>query len=231
MQQRIFSAIEILEVNCGTGEDACYLSALDCKVMATDASIGMIRLCLDKQQLVLGNNVPVFRQASINELDSVIGDKKFDLIFSNFSGLNCLNHDELRETAAKFHSFLKPEGKMIFVVFGTNCLWEKLYLLLKGRIKEMNRRNWEKPVYVQLMKSGMQVYYYSPGEIRKIFDNFFRVVNIKPVGLFIPPTYMDPFFMRRTFLFRILEFADRLTGSLSFVSDMADHYIIELKKI
>lgn len=231
MQKRIFPMIEILEVNCGTGEDACYLSGLNCRVTATDASAGMINQCLRKNQIASGSNFPVFRQASINELDSVIGEKKFDLIFSNFSGLNCISQEELRETAAKFHIILKPEGRLIFVVFGTKCLWEKLYFLLKGKRKEMNRRNMKKSVYVQLRNSLIQIYYYSPDEIRKLFSDFFRIVNMKPVGFFIPPTYLNKFFMHRKILFRMLSLADRLTGSFSILSDRADHYIIELRKV
>lgn len=231
LQRRIFPSIEILEVNCGTGEDAYYLSELGCRITATDASAGMIRQCMDKRQTFPGHIVPVFKQASINELGSVIGEKKFDLIFSNFSGLNCLDQDELCETVAKFHSFLKPDGSMIFVVFGTKCLWEKLYFLLKGRKEEMNRRSRNRPVYAQLLKSGIQIHYYSPVEIQELFGNYFKVAKIKPVGLFIPPTYLDRFFEHRKFFFWILKCADRLAEPFSFLADLADHYIIELKKV
>jgi len=230
LRRRIFPGIEILEVNCGTGEDAIYLSGLDCRVTATDASAGMILQCLSKVQIISSTDVPVFKQAAINELDTLIGGKKFDLIFSNFSGLNCLNREEMRDAAERFHSFLKPGGRLIFVVFGTKCLCEKLYFLVKGRRKEMNRRSSKNPVYVPLVNSGIQIYYYSPAEVRKYFGGFFRITRTRPVGLFIPPTYLDPFLMRRKIFFRILSFADRLAGLFSFFSNLADHYLIEFRK-
>lgn len=95
----------------------------------------------------------------------------------------------------------------------------------------MNRRSRNRPVYAQLMKSGIQIYYYSPAEIQKLFDDYFKVPKIKPVGLFIPPTYLDRFFVHRKIIFWILKFADRVAGSFSFLSDLADHYIIEFRKV
>jgi len=231
LQRSVFPGMEVLEVNCGTGEDAFYLSGLECKVTATDASSGMIMQCLKKQKPEVGAFAPVFIQASINELDTVLGEKKFDLVFSNFSGLNCLDHNELQKTAALFHSFLRPDRKMIFVVFGTKCVWEKFYFFLKGKNNEINRRNRNGPVFIEFMNSGMQIFYYSPAEIRKHFEKYFKCIDIKPVGLVIPPTYLERFFEHRKILFKILTFAERLTEKFSLLSNLADHYLIEFRKV
>ena len=231
LQRRIFPMMEILEINCGTGVDAVHLAGLDCRVTATDASDGMIRKCLEKNQTVPVSNIPDFIHASINKLDTVIYGRKFDLIFSNFSGLNCISQEEMRVAAAKFNLYLKKDGKLIFVVFGTKCLWEKLYFLLKGRLREMNRRKAKKSAPVQSENTGIKIYYYSPGEIKKLFGNFFKVDDIRPVGLFIPPTYLNRFFMHRKIFLNILIFIEGLVGHFSFMSDRADHYIIEFSKL
>jgi ubiquinone/menaquinone biosynthesis C-methylase UbiE len=230
LKPRIFRSIEILDVGCGTGEDARYLSGHGCRVTATDASAAMIRKCLGKNLSLSGSGDAVFRQSSVAELDAVIAGREFDLIFSNFSVLNCLDPAGLQEAAAKFYSFLKPEGKMIFVLFGTRCLWERIYFLMKGRRKEMNRRESGKHVFAGVLNLGMQIHYYSPGELRKIFGNLFVAIKIKPVGFFLPPSYMEKFFIRRKIFLGILEFTERLCGSFSFLSDFADHYIIEFRK-
>jgi ubiquinone/menaquinone biosynthesis C-methylase UbiE len=230
LSQRVVPGTEILEVNCGTGEDAFFLSENNCRVTATDASAGMIRQCLEKSQAFHYSQNPVFRQAAINELDSVVEGKKFNLIFSNFSGLNCINPEELKEAAAKFYTYLEHGGRLIVVVFGTNCLWEKLYFMLKGKRKMINRRKRKEPVYVKLVNSGIDVYYYSPAELRKLLGDYFKIVRKRPVGLFIPPAYLDRFFTHHKVLFRLLHIKERLTGSFSFLSDLADHYIIQFTK-
>lgn len=229
LKERVFPGMEILEVNCGTGEDAFYLSGLGCRVTATDASQKMIELCNEKIPTHTGLLSPEFRKAAIGELDPGTDHKRFDLIFSNFSGLNCLNPQELKEAAIKFNDYLNQSGRMIFVVFSTKCLWERYYFLVKGKRKEMGRRN-TKEVSVKLMDSGMSIHYYSPKEIRRLFNDLFRVAAIRPVGLFIPPTYLDHFFERRKILFRILALADKIAGSVSILSNLADHYLIEFRK-
>jgi ubiquinone/menaquinone biosynthesis C-methylase UbiE len=231
LQKRVFPDIEILEVNCGTGEDAFFLSGINCKVTATDESDEMIIRCQGKSQALKGDNNPVFRQGSINDLEVVTSEGKYDLIFSNFSGLNCIDPEELKKSGAKFHSLLKPDGRMILVVFGTKCLWEKFYFLLKGRRNEINRRSSKSPVSVQLLKSGIKIYYYSPGELRKLFESFFKVTRTKPIGLFIPPSYLNSFFMHKRIIFKILTLAERLASSFSFPADFSDHYLIEFRKL
>lgn len=231
LRGRIFRGMEILEVNCGSGEDAIFLSELGCRVTATDASQKMIEVCHTKIQSYPGPLSPDFKQAAIGNLDSVTGGKMYDLIFSDFSGLNCLNPAELKDSAVTFNACLKPGGRLIIVVFSTKCLWERIYFLMKGKRKEMSRRMTKEPVSVKMMGAGMDIYYFSPKEIRELFNGFFRVTTVKPVGLFIPPTYLDGFFEGRKNLFRMLAFADKLAGSFSFLSNLADHYLIEFRKV
>lgn len=230
LKSRIAPGMEIFEVNCGTGEDALFMADSGCSVTATDASEEMIRQCLSKSTAAGGKNNPVFITAGISEVVPVSGGKKYDLIFSNFSGLNCIDESELTEAARHFNEILKPGGHLIFILFGTNCTWEKFYFFLKGKRKEMNRRKSRGPVHVKLMDSGIDVFYYSPKEISRLFKNYFDAVTTRPVGFFLPPTYLEHFFNRKKRLFRLLAFADRMTGSLSFLSNRADHYIIEMKK-
>lgn len=230
LKQRIIHGSEILEINCGTGEDAYYLTTLGCSVFATDASKGMIQIAEGKRENISDDGSPVFKQASIQDLDLVVGTKKFDLIFSNFSGLNCLTETELIQSAGRFHSFLKPNGRMIFILFGTNCFWEKFYFFLKQKKRELHRRSMNKSMDVQLLNSQMPVYYYKPAVLRDMYSTFFKLEALRPVGLFIPPTYLEPFFHQKKVLFRILKSADKLFESFAFLSNQADHYIIEFRR-
>jgi len=230
LKRRMIPGHEILEVNCGTGTDAFYLSRLGCRVTATDASGEMIRQCRSKNGMGQGSQSPVFLRASIQELDEVIQGRQFDVIFSDFSGLNCVDPEELQEASARFHSFLKRGGRMVFVVFGTKCLWERFYFRIKGNPSGMRRRKRGTPVNAQVLSSGIGVWYYSPADLKNHFGGHFQVLQTRPAGLFLPPTYLEHFFRGKKLLFRVLSVADRLAGGFSAFSDRADHYIIEFRK-
>src|SRR6478735_8640393 len=69
----------ILEINCGTGEDAIWLAKQNYKVTATDISEKMIAISKSKESL---ENLE-FKQMDINCLNEHFGGKNFDLIFSD----------------------------------------------------------------------------------------------------------------------------------------------------
>src|SRR5689334_12511699 len=77
--------LRILEINCGTGDDANWLASMGHQVIATDGSIEMIKQAKKKSS----TTHPVhFFHCSFLDLLSNLPHEKFDLIFSNFSGLN-----------------------------------------------------------------------------------------------------------------------------------------------
>src|SRR5271157_853516 len=98
LRKRISPGMDVLEINCGTGEDALFLSKSGCSVLATDASAAMIDQCLNKIQNDTLYPVPEFHHASFSELVPLVGEHKFDLVFSDFSGLNCLEAEALKIT-------------------------------------------------------------------------------------------------------------------------------------
>ncbi len=229
--RQINPGMKILEIGCGTGEDAFFLAAKGCRVIATDASSAMIELCMKKAAERNVESVPEFHQLAFNRLDSLRKDKNFDLVFSNFSGLNCLENQDLKSSSMILHKLLKPGGSICLVLFGKNCLWEKLYMLFKGRFYDINRRINKQMVSVQISDSGIPVYYYSPKELRKLLKDDFKFITVKPVGMFLPPTYLDPLFRNKKFLLHILGIMERIISNISLLSNLADHYYIEFRRL
>ncbi len=93
LSKQLKSIHNILEINCGTGEDAIWLSKQNFKVTATDISTKMIEEA--KNKATLGNLN--FEIADINLIATSFPNDNFDLIFSNFGGLNCLSKTELQD--------------------------------------------------------------------------------------------------------------------------------------
>ena len=80
---------KLLELNSGTGSDAVYFAQKGILVHSTDISDGMIEQIRKKvNNYNLAHKIS-FEQCSYTELNK-IKNNKFDFIFSNFGGLNCL---------------------------------------------------------------------------------------------------------------------------------------------
>ncbi|MBK9732060.1 MAG: class I SAM-dependent methyltransferase [Chitinophagaceae bacterium] len=223
------TSLRILELNCGTGEDAIWLAGQGHNVMATDISGMMISMAEEKiKRRSLGDRIQT-KQVSFNELKNVFKPESFDLVFSDFGGLNCIPEDELIDLMNVAGSLLKTGGKFIAVIMGRKCIWEQMYFLWKGKPNKASRRNKRHSITASLGKDAQPTWYYSPSEIQMIAAKKFKINKLKPVGIAIPPSYLNPFFTKKKTL---LSFLNNLESIFSFsiFSNYADHFYISLRK-
>lgn len=217
---------EVLELNCGTGEDALWFVKNGFKITATDISNEMVQVAKQK----LGNNHAAVLQADIAEIGEKLYNKKFDLIFSDFGGLNCLNANALKEMDSVFSRLLKPGGRLIFVVMSRNCKWEQWYFKRKNEPGKAFRRRSAEGSEAVIFDKKFSTWYYSPAEIASFFEEHFSVNKFKPVGITLPPSYLDNYFRKHPLRLRLLNVLEKGLGGLSSLSDHADHFIIDLVK-
>ncbi len=217
--------LSVLELNCGTGEDAIYFSELGHDVEATDISKGMIEVAKEKSY---PENLK-FSVQDITLINEQSFDKKFDLIFSNFGGLNCLSKDQLKSFFETAKDLLNSNGKIVIIIMPRYCLWERLYFTLKGNFKKAKRRKAKDSVIANVVGSEIKTWYYNPEEILSLTEEEYSKENIKPIGLVIPPSYLENSFLTKRLFLSILKRIDKvITGS--FWAKYADHFLIELKK-
>lgn len=220
-------SLDILEINCGTGEDALWLASQGHKVVATDGSPAMIERA---QQKLLANNgnEPLFTVCTFEELAETFHDKKFDLVLSNFAGLNCISSASLQELLKNIHSLVRQGGHVAAVIFGKYCIWESLFYLSKFKPAIAGRRWNAKPSTVQFGPSStQQVHYYSARAFTA--SGLFQLVHKKPVGLLVPPTYLETWAQKQKALVKRLYKIENKIG-FSWMSHFADHTYILLKK-
>src|SRR4029453_10976804 len=80
----------ILELGCGTGEDAVHLARTGHRVYAVDASAEMIRLARAKAEAAGVAGSIQFQVLPVESLDSLPQAARFDGVFSNFGVINCV---------------------------------------------------------------------------------------------------------------------------------------------
>ncbi len=214
--------LKILEINCGTGDDALWLANRGHQVIATDQSAAMIAQAKQKVSALQ----PEFLACSFDELKERFNDQRFDLIFSNFAGLNCASPEELGELS----ELLNFGGHLAVVIFGKYCVWETGYYLMKGRMQDAFRRRTNKEVSVKLNGTTSQsIHYYS---IRR-FTNFLKhlkKIEVRPVGLFIPPSYLEGAMKKNPRFFRLMLKLEESLGDFPRLSSLADHTYLLYKK-
>ncbi len=219
------SKLNILELNCGTGEDARYLAEKGHRVLATDISSEMIKVAKEKHQ----NTSIRFQEKDITKITSETFSEKFDLIFSNFGGLNCLSKSELESFLKISESLLKPNGMLALVIMPKNCLWERFYFTLKGEFRKAKRRNTNDVVLANVDGVNVPTWYYNPKEVVSLASNRHKTLAIKPIGLKIPPSYLESFFSNKKGLLKMLIWAEKLYP-YKIWAKYSDHYLIIIQK-
>lgn len=220
--------LNILELNCGTGEDALWLAKLGHRVFATDISQKMIEIARKKKSQNDKLDIK-FGILDLKEIENYGFKEKFDLVFSNFGGLNCLDQKQLISLGTKLNKITASEGKFISVIMSNNCLFESLYYTLRGKWNEVFRR--KKNHSVLLSKGVYQsTYYYTPQKYFSFYSTQFHKRSLKPIGLFLPPSYLNKFFFKNKTVLKILLYLDQKIFTNQFFAGFADHFYLELAK-
>src|SRR6476620_3299872 len=192
----------ILELNSGTGEDAIWFAQQGHQVHATDISSGMQEVLIDKvKEAELTSNIS-YEQCSYTQLEQLKQQGPYDLIFSNFAGLNCTG--ELDKVLQSLPSLLNPGGMVTLVVLPPFCLWETL-LALKGDFKTAFRRTFSrKGVTAHLEGKYFTCWYYRPSYIINHVKGKMELLGIEGLCTIVPPSYLERFPHKRPRLFRRL---------------------------
>jgi len=215
----------ILEINCGTGEDALWLANQDYWVTATDQSEKMITVAQTKGH---SENL-IFKKVAIEELSDQFTTCSFDCVFSNFGGLNCLSKTVVGTFFKNASALVPKNGVLFLVIMPKNTLWETFYFLTKGNLKEAFRR-FKGPAIANVDGEKVTTYYYNPKEIVTLASPYFKLKQIHPIGFFVPPSYLEPFFKNKPkWISKLNQLEAKITNS-RFLAQYADHYIITFEK-
>jgi ubiquinone/menaquinone biosynthesis C-methylase UbiE len=220
------NSLNILELNCGTGEDAIWFAKKGHKVWATDISKKMVEITrLKVEQFNLSDKI-IVEQLDINEINKANFPNRFDLVLSNFGGLNCLTDNKLTVLSQRLKNLLTSTGRFVAVVMPNFCMTESLYFLSKFKFKEVFRR--KKMQTVNVGNALINTYYYNSKSFYGYFKNEFDLNKTVSVGLTIPPSYLNNFFAKKVNTLNFLNETENLFGNNIFSASISDHYLTDL---
>ena len=223
-------SMEVLELNCGTGIDAVHMAKAGHRVLATDISKEMLKIARDTARQHGVEDRIEHQPLAFHELGQRGWRDRFHLVFSDFGGLNCIDPGDLAALRDPIADALVAKGRFIAVLMPDRCLSESAYFLLRGRWGDAFRRGRHDPVWAGLSGSGVHTWYHAPRVLSRAFEQRFRLVNIRPIGLFVPPSHLEPRFRDSPRTIQRLARWDERLGRWRRLARYADHYLIDLER-
>jgi SAM-dependent methyltransferase len=221
---RFQPGMHVLEMNCGTGEDALWLAHCGVRVTATDISPAMLAVAENKRGLSPDAQFVRFRGLAWEDLQA-FSDGPFDGALSNFGGLNCVA--DLRGAAHALASQLRSGATALLCVMGPVVPWEWVWFLAQGKPAAAFRR---------LQRGGVQwseirVRYPSIAETRRAFAPEFRLRRQSAIGALLPPPYTEKWLARFPRALCALGGIERRFETVWPLPLLADHYLLELERV
>lgn len=219
----------VLELNCGTGEDAVWLADRKVRVLATDGSSAMLEAAGRKAASRGMSGMIEFLQLDFAKPAAGWPEFEFDGALSDFGGLNCVLN--LRPLSRLLARTVKPGGHLILVLMGRWCACEILWYLLHLQPRTAFRRQARGGIAARVGSGNIRVWYPSVGAVRRVFDPEFKLRRIQGLGVFLPPSYLQEAVTRRKRLYHLLRRLESATAARRIFNRFGDHILFDFERI
>jgi ubiquinone/menaquinone biosynthesis C-methylase UbiE len=217
----------VLDIGCGTGEEAVIMARQGIKVLAIDPSEDLLKYANKKiREKDLGDVIET-RQMGAEKLSELIedfGEEAFDGAYASFGVVNCI--PDLDKFLTLLRKLLKSSAPFVCSVMNKKNLWEISAHLLMLRPKAAFRRFTPQNVNIKGIENRQfDVVCYDKNELMAIFKEYFDVTNVNGYPL-LPPPYLDPLFKKLpNYLKKAVE---RDKGAMD---NYGDHFFVTMEKL
>ena len=201
----------LLEVGGGTGDDAAWLLGHGRSVLITDAGPAMTQVASAKLARFPDARVETVQAEGMEAFAARLateGVGKFDGVYSNFAGLNCVT--DLSPFARGLASLVRPRGQALLVIFGTFSPGEMITECLRGRPQNALRRLKKGDVPARLSGQHFTVRYHRRADLARAMAPWFSLVETRAIGLFVPPSAAEPWISNYPRLIGLFEALDKI---------------------
>ncbi|MGD2146015.1 MAG: class I SAM-dependent methyltransferase [Anaerolineae bacterium] len=198
----------LLEIGCGTGEEAVALAEACRHVLATDISPNMAALTARRSRDAGLTNRVTALCLPAGDLAALRPRERFDGAYASFGALNC--EPRLERLGIALRRLLKPGGAFVCTVMARWCPFEIAWFSLHGQPAiafRRLRRGWQTAPVAGLEGSEVTVAtrYLSLADVRRAFSDGFHIDVAMALPLLLPPPYLDDLYRTRRCLFDRLE--------------------------
>jgi SAM-dependent methyltransferase len=220
----------LLEIGCGTGDEALALSRDGYRIVATDVSPGMIEAARAKTEAADSLEVR-WHVLGTGELDWLLaeyGPGSFDGAYASFGALNC--EPELARLVEPLSRLLRNDSGLVCSVMNRWCAWEigwELLHLRPHRAFRRANRGWRNAGLASPDGSlQVPVLYYTPNDLALLLTPHFRVEYVFGLPVLLPPPYLAHLAQRYLAWFHRLEGLERLLRGRFPFRTLGDHFLM-----
>lgn len=202
----------VIDLGCGTGEDAAFLASRGVRVHGLDVSEAMLEQARAKAQARGG----VFTLGAAEEVAQL--GTGFDGAYSNFGALNCCDLARVGEGLTRV---MRPGGRVLFSVLGPWPLPALIERAVTG-IGEIRGR-------AEPRVGGLTVpaRYPSPAEARRLFGPGFQWSGLVALGVLVPGPVHADWAVRNPQTFGVLAALEGTVRAWPGLRALGDHYVLE----
>ena len=215
----------VLDLGCGTGADAAHLAKRGVHVLATDISPRMVRATRERAEEQGLSQQIIARTVGIEGLTQLDAES-LDGALSNFGVLNCLSPFELSSLAPALARAVRPGGKLALCVMGRFCFWETVAYLLRLQPRRAFRRFSGQVPAAFGAGPSFPVHYPTVAELHRAFAKWFRLEEVRGVGIFVPASCLEGLAKRSPRLTRLFALADRVVERRLLFRAIGDHRLL-----
>jgi ubiquinone/menaquinone biosynthesis C-methylase UbiE len=235
LQEAFPPGSHLLEIGCGTGEEALALARKGYSIVATDISPAMIETCRRKAAAQDSQGVE-WRVVPAGQVDALVAEYNptaFDGAYASFGGLNC--EPRLEPVANTLAHLLRPGTRLVCSIMGRWCAWEIAWGLLHLHPRQAFRRLGQNWIGAGLASPegtlSVPVRYYTPRSFARAFEPHFRVSTARGLPVFLPPPYLDHLLDRHPSLFTRLVWAERALRDRFPFYLLGDHFLVIMERL
>ena len=232
MRARVFRAVDrhldapstVLELGCGTGEDALALVERGHRVVACDPAPSMIETARAKVAAAGRRDAVEFIHGPIEEIADrwPARGQAVDGVFSNFAPLNC--EPSLAPLRLLLERALRRGGRVIAVVLPQICPLEVALFMARAQPRTALRR-FRREAIADVEGRRFAMKYYGAADFDRALGPGFRRIETRSLGLVLPPLALGNALGAVPGLLAVLgALEDRLAG-LPGLRRMGDHVL------
>jgi SAM-dependent methyltransferase len=233
LKAHFFPGQHVLELGCGTGEEAVALGRAGVRVLATDLSAEMLAVAGKKvADAGLEAMVQTRRLAAgqVGALVEELGAGAFDGAYSSFGALN--GEPELGRVGHGLAALIRPGGRLVLGVMNRYYAFEALWFLAHGRPREAARR-WGGSALAHVspaLPDRVRTWYWTPRAARRALPGF-RPLSCRALPLLLPPPYAGHLWARYPrWMERLARWEARLAGRRAWCG-LGDHFLMVLERV